>query len=224
MSGFEIQEHQLAENPSPRCPCILLLDISGSMAGQPIAELNEGIKQFYQEIKDDEIARWSVEIGIVTFSSGANVHSQISSTDGPVPPTLRASGSTSLGMGLNVALDILLDRKNLYQQSGISYYQPWMILMTDGQPTDEWRSAAERVHQQTEQKKLSFFGIAVGNGADMATLTEICPLDRPPVRLKGIQFNKFFEWLSKSMSMVSRSTTGSSIRLPEINGWAEVEV
>jgi uncharacterized protein YegL len=224
MPSFEIQEYDLAQNPTPRCPCILVLDTSGSMHGEPIQELNEGIKLFYQAIENDEIARWSVEIGIVTFSYDAHVHSQINSIEGPVPPTLQAGGSTSLGQGIELSLGILDERKRIYQQSGISYYQPWMVLMTDGEPTDEWKYASDRVHQLSKQKKLSFFGIAVGDAANMEILKMICPPERPPVRLRGLQFNSFFEWLSQSMSMVSCSTTGSSVNLPEIRGWADITV
>ncbi len=224
MEGFEIQKHELAENPTPRCACILLLDVSSSMMGQPIAELNEGIRLFYEEIKNDETARYAVEIGIVTFSTGARVLTSIRSTEGPVPPTLHADGVTNLGEGLELALDILQERKDLYKRMGISYYQPWMVLMTDGQPTDEWRSAARRAHELAGQRKLSFFGIAIGDSADMDTLKEICPPNRPPVRMKGICFDKFFVWLSRSMSCISRSTTGSSVELPDISGWAEIGV
>jgi uncharacterized protein YegL len=222
MEGFEIAKSELADNPSTRCPCILTLDVSSSMGGQPITELNQGIQQFYEEIRTDEVAVYSVEIGIVTFSSDARVITPIRSAEGPVPPTLEAEGSTSLGEGLNLALDILEERKNLYKQTGISYFQPWLILLTDGAPTDEWESAAQRVHQLAGQRKLSFFGIAVGEGANMQTLSEICPPERPPVRLKGVRFRELFEWLSKSMSAVSGSRMGDSIKTPAISGWAEI--
>ena len=224
MTGFEIEKHELAENPSPRCACILTLDVSSSMEGLPILELNEGIQIFHREINDDEFARYSVEIGIVTFSSGARVVTQIGSADGQPPPTLHASGMTWLGEGLELALDTLEERKNLYKLMGVSYYQPWMVLMTDGQPNDSWRNASRRVHELVGEKKLAFFGIAIGDLADMQTLQEICPPERPPVRLKGVRFRDFFQWLSASMSRVSRSTAGNSVKLPDISGWAEIQV
>src|SRR6266508_7044422 len=56
-----------AENPEPRCPCLLLLDTSGSMQGAPIRELNEGIATFRRELLDDELAAKRVEVGLVTF-------------------------------------------------------------------------------------------------------------------------------------------------------------
>ncbi len=55
------------DNPEPRCPCVLLLDNSGSMAGQPIDQLNQGLKQFQQELAADSLAAKRVEVAIITF-------------------------------------------------------------------------------------------------------------------------------------------------------------
>ncbi len=56
-----------ASNPEPRCPCILLLDVSGSMSGRPINELNAGLVTFRDELLADSLALKRVELGIVTF-------------------------------------------------------------------------------------------------------------------------------------------------------------
>jgi len=47
---------EFAENPEPRCPCILLLDISGSMQGERINALNEGLRTFKEELNRDSLA------------------------------------------------------------------------------------------------------------------------------------------------------------------------
>lgn len=219
MKGFEVERTELAENPATRCACVVAVDVSSSMSGQPIAELNEGLKEFYREIANDEVAKYSVEPGIVTFSSGASVATQINSTDGPVPPTLHAAGCTDLGKGLTLALDLLQARKALYKQAGLAYYQPWLVLMTDGQPTDDWRSAAQRVHELSSQGKLVFLGIAIGDNADIDTMRQICPPNRPPARLKELNFREFFQWLSQSMKAVSGSLQGTSLQLPDRSGW-----
>lgn len=58
---------EFADNPEPRCPCLLLLDVSGSMGGQPIAELDAGLTTFKDELAADTLAMKRVEVGIVTF-------------------------------------------------------------------------------------------------------------------------------------------------------------
>ena len=67
-----ISQHPLgqvtfAENPEPRCPCLLLLDTSGSMAGQPITELNDGLREFYAELQGDSLAIKRVEVALISF-------------------------------------------------------------------------------------------------------------------------------------------------------------
>ena len=51
-----------ADNPEPRCPCLLLLDTSGSMKGAPIEELNAGIQVFKDELSADPMASKRVEV------------------------------------------------------------------------------------------------------------------------------------------------------------------
>ena len=58
---------EFAENPEPRCACLLLLDNSGSMSGAPIQQLNEGLRAFQEDLSADALASKRVEVGIVTF-------------------------------------------------------------------------------------------------------------------------------------------------------------
>ncbi|WP_444678582.1 vWA domain-containing protein [Halomonas sp. E19] len=65
----------LIDNPSPRCACMLVLDTSASMFGQPIQELNAGVQAFIAAIKEDEMAACSVELGVIT--AGGKVTEQL---------------------------------------------------------------------------------------------------------------------------------------------------
>ena len=95
--------------------------------------------------------------------------------------------------------------------------------MTDGAPTDDVTRAISRIHDLVEQKKLSVFAIGVGEGADMDVLRGFSP-KRDPLRLVGLKFNEFFEWLSKSVQRVSASTPGEEIPLDVngIKGWGTI--
>ena len=212
---------EFAENPEPRCPCILLLDTSGSMKGEPVAQLNEGLVVFKDELTADPLAQKRVEVALITFGP-VQIHSDFQTVDLFQPPRLEASGETPMGAAILQALALLEQRKQTYKANGISYYRPWVFLITDGAPTDAWKDAAKKVRSDEEAKKLSFFAVGV-EGAHFEILEEIAV--RKPLKLKELRFRDLFVWLSNSLSAVSRSNVDDQVKLenpatPE--GWASV--
>lgn len=203
-------EEIFVNNPDPRCPCILLLDKSGSMTGRPIAELNEGLRTFERELKNDPLACRRVEIAIVSFGPVMR-DVEFTPAENFVAPILQAGGDTPMGAAIIKALDMIEKRKHLYRQHGVAYYRPWAFLITDGAPTDAWQEAAERVHAAERDRKLAFFAVGV-EGADFGVLSRIAV--RRPLKLKGLNFRELFVWLSASLSGVSRSRPGDRVALP----------
>lgn len=221
---FVERNEDLVNNPTARVPVCLCLDTSGSMDGSPINELNDGIRMFYDAIKDDEVAMYSAEICIVTFGGNVECIRDFSSLSiEPEPPTLYANSNTPMGEAVTMALDLLERRKEEYREKGVDYYQPWLVLMTDGYPdsNSSASNAARRAAELVNSKKLTVFPIGIGEGADMDVLAEFSP-KRRPLRLQGLKFKEFFEWLSKSVSRVSQSTPGDEIKLDTdtISDWA----
>lgn len=212
---------EFAKNPEPRCPVVLLLDTSGSMSGERINELNAGLASFKQDVEKDTTASLRVEVAIITFDSSVHIVQDFVTVDQFSPPQLTTSGTTSMGEGIELALNEVEIRKAIYKSNGIQYYQPWVFLITDGGPTDSWQSAAQRVRQADADRKISFYAVGV-QGADMNTLGQIAPVNTPPLMLKGLQFNELFRWLSDSMKRVSSSKVGGGqTSLPAVTGWAQ---
>ena len=246
-----LRQQDLVNNPTTRLPVCLCLDVSGSMNrtenGTPtghqefidgemwdiveggttaIEELKKGIEYFFEAIKSDEIARYSVELSIVVFQSDATVILDFANIDRQRIPSLTANGNTSMGEGVNLALDILEQRKKEYSNKGVDYYQPWMVLMTDGYPTDNTSSAISRVNQLGNNKKLTLFPVAIGHDADMSILKQFSTMNKNMVLkvTSAEYFKEFFEWLSQSVTVASQSVPGDKPTLPSPPPVIEIEL
>ena len=222
-----VRLEDLVNNPTARVPVCLCLDTSGSMDGTPINELNEGVKLFYDAIREDETALYSAEISIVTFGGEALLIEDFANINRqPVAPVLGANGMTPMGEAVNLALDCLEKRKQEYKDKGVDYYQPWLVLMTDGAPngsSSKLSTAIQRTVELVNDRKLTVFPIGIGKDADMNVLQQFSPT-RNPLRLQGLKFKEFFAWLSKSVSKTSQSTPGEKVQLDieGIKGWGEL--
>jgi len=211
-----------ADNPEPRAACVLLVDTSGSMKGEPIAALNAGLVQFAEALREDRLASKRVEVAVVGFGERVDVISEFTSPELFHPQPLKAVGGTPLGAGINLALDLLAARQKQYREGGITPYRGMVYLVTDGAPTDEWQRAAQRVQAGERAKSFMFCSVGV-DGADTQVLSQISL--SAPVMLRGLAFGAMFRWLSSSLSAVSRSGPGTPVDLANPaapTGWATV--
>jgi len=206
---------EFAENPEPRCPCVLLLDTSSSMRGAPITGLNEGLRPFRDDLMQDSLALRRVEVAVVTFDSDIQLVQDFVTVDRFDPPTLTAQGYTHMGAAIHQALDMVQVRKEQYRTNGVAYYRPWVFMMTDGEPQDEpdevVEQAAQRLKADETQNRIAFFAVGVEK-ANMARLRTI--VERTPLKLKGLNFVDMFVWLSASMQAVAQSKPDDQLALP----------
>ena len=213
---------EFAENAEPRCPCILLLDTSTSMAGQAISELNDGLASFKDELMADSLAAKRVEIAIVRFGPVKVVNDFQLAADFQ-PTFLTTTGDTPMGAAIERSIEMLRERKDSYRRNGIAYYRPWIFLITDGSPTDAWQNAARLVKEGEGSKAFMFFAVGV-KGSNMDILKQISVRD--PLRLHGLRFRDLFSWLSSSLGAVSHSSPGELVPMKNPaapGGWGYVE-
>ena len=238
----------LASNPEPRCPCVLLLDVSGSMAevvsnaGQDLGytiqqdgktyqavsggvtridKVNEGLRAYQTDLMGDSLAAQRVEVSVITFGNSVQTVSPFVTAHEFTPPTLVANGETPMGAAILQAIDAITERKRLYRQNGLHFYRPWIFLITDGEPTDAWQTAAAKVHEGEKNKSFAFFAVGV-EGSNFDILRQISV--RAPLHLKGASFREMFVWLSQSQRSVSHSNPGQEdqVKLTSPTGWANL--
>ena len=225
--NYRFADNSLDEmNSAPRCPVVLLLDTSSSMSGAPINELNQGLRQFIKETAEDEAASMSVELEVITFDDRASVAMPFT----PIcdveraPAPLVANGMTCMGAALHRALNDLENRRRMYRKAGISSYKPWVVLMTDGGPNDNWVDAANKMRALGEQGRIQYIGIEIGDFADHDTMCQILPAQPGPVKLQGLRFKQFFRWLTDSLRSVSSSAVSdeNNVKFGGIRSWADL--
>ena len=216
-----------ADNPEPRCLCVLLLDKSYSMSDNgAIDALNEGIRTLKTALENNSVASLRVEVAIVTFGGGVNLVQDFVTAGDFHPPHLVADGSaTQMAGGIQQALDMIQARKDTLKGLGIDYFRPWVFMITDGEPTGESEAFIEdivdRLDEEEKSKKVAFFAVGV-EGANMGRLKEMIP--RRPLPLKGLAFNELFLWLSRSLDSVSGGEVTDSIQLDTsgLVDWAKI--
>lgn len=193
------------DNRDPRVACVLLVDVSGSMAGAPIEALEAGFKQFVDEIQDDPVARKRAEIAVVTFGTHANLLVAFQEARALQPATFPVGGTTNMADGINLALEQIENRKLAYRAEGIHYFRPWIFLLTDGRPDDAGiEGALERLSSAERARKVTVFPVGVGEQVDWDMLGRASSA-RPALKLAGLRFAEMFVWLSRSLSAVSGS-------------------
>lgn len=199
-----------AENYEQKCLCVLVLDVSGSMRGEPIAELNRGLQDFYNEIKEDETTSQRLEVCIMTFNDKVKTLQEPALVENFTMPTLTTYGSTAMVDAVNEAIEKVEARKKWYKDTGQLYYRPWIILMTDGEPDvgQDVYGLGPRIKSDMEAKKYVFLPIGIQD-ANMETL-EILQGGMKPMKMQGLKFSDFFKWLSASMGTIVNHPEGGN--------------
>lgn len=203
---------KLADNPSPRIPVMVLLDNSSSMNKENrIGKLNNELMNLVDIFRQDELIAYSVELGIVAFEfdnkSGNTLARKVVDFESILEqniPQLRAFGKTPLGASVDLALDMIAKRKELYKQVGIQYYQPIMIILTDGDPTDCIANACKETKRLIRENKLTLYPIGIGNEFTLEKLQEF--VYKPLAKRIGINdLPRLFQWIGESVNKITTS-------------------
>lgn len=209
----------LLENYEQKSLCVFVLDISRTMRGQRIEELNKSLQGFYNVISSDETTSQRLEIAIVTFGDSVNViQSPSLIADMQFPELIATVDDAVLGDAVEEAINIVNNRKEWYKSTGQPYYRPWIILISGGDSNEiqNISTLANKIKKDTSEKKYVFLPIGVDN-ANMQVLKSIQG-QIPAMTLKDAKFETFFLWLSNStFPMVDSNRNG------KWDDWSEID-
>ena len=201
-----------------RLPVYLLMDCSGSMSGEPIEAVRQGMKALLMELKSDPQALETVWLSVITFSSSARQVVPLTELNQFKEPPIDASGSTAMGEALKLLASCIDKEVKKSTQDQKGDWKPLIFMMTDGEPTDSWEGPADSIKQK---KPGNFIACGAGPNVNENTLKR---LTKPEfvLRLNNLQpdtLKAFFKWMSDTIGTTSQSVAAkgdASLELPPL--------
>lgn len=203
-----------------RLPIYFLLDVSESMVGDPIEQMQNGIRTIIQELRTDPYALETVYVSVIVFAGKARLLAPLTELFKFYPPTLPIGGGTSLGDALNFLMDEMDQsvQKTTVEVKGD--WKPIIFLFTDGTPTDDPHSAFRRWNERY-RRQSNLVAISIGDNVDTGLLGEITD---NVLRLNDTDensFKVFFKWITasiKSSSMSIEEVADDGLKLAPVDG------
>ena len=199
-----------------RLPVYLLLDCSGSMVGEPIEAVKQGVKALLSELRGDPQALETAYLSVITFDSSARQIIPLTELMLFKEPDIQAGGATALGGALNVLIDCIKTEVHKSTETQKGDWRPLVFILTDGSPTDieEFNKAAKLL---TTVKTANIIACAAGSSANTSYLKQITENVLMMNTLSAGDMAQFFAWVSGSIKMSSNSidaAPGAAIELP----------
>lgn len=190
-----------------RLPVYLVLDVSGSMSGEPIAAVANGLQLIQSTLRKDPQALETAHISVITFAT--NVQQVVPLTEVSLfqPPKLEASGVTSLGKALQVVTESAEREVNKGTMEEKGDWKPIVFIMTDGLPTDNIESGLAKFKAY---KWGMVVACAVGGAADTSVLSRITETVLILAEADSARITAFFKFVSASITTASKKVDSGS--------------
>lgn len=185
-----------------RLPVYLVLDTSGSMSGEPIQAVKNGVQMLVSSLRQDPQALETAYLSVITFDSSA--HELVPLTDLPSfqAPNIAATGVTAMGEALSLVAECANRDVVKASTTQKADWRPMVFLMSDGVPTDDFEKGLARF----KQEKWGAVVACAVNDADVSILQRIAP--ESVVQLDtsdSASMSAFFKWVTASIGLSSKS-------------------
>ena len=199
-----------------RLPVYLLLDTSGSMYGEPIEAVKNGVQVLISTLRQDPYALETAYLSIITFNSSAQQIIPLTELSTFQQPNIDANGCTALGEALALLATKVDAEVTKTTPEVKGDWKPLVFIMTDGEPTDDLNKGL------AEFKKRKFgmvVACAAGQGANTDTLKKITECVVQLDTADSATIKSFFKWVSASVSAGSMKVEDSG---KEVSGMSEL--
>lgn len=190
-------------------PIILVVDVSGSMQGEgKIQALNHAVKEMLEAFQDEADLRAEVHVAVITFGGAARLHMPLTPARRATWTDLRADGNTPLGAAFELARGLVEDKQLVPSRA----YRPTIVLLSDGQPNDEWQAPLKALLASERGGKAFRMALGIGGDADNDMLKEFLASRESRVYTanEARQIREFFQLVTMSVASRSRSADPNS--------------
>ncbi|GAB4137592.1 vWA domain-containing protein [Thermopirellula anaerolimosa] len=203
MTSFDPSKFTVPE--AKPLPVILLLDVSGSMSGEKIRNLNEAVQDMLETFRDQESGEIEIHVAIITFGAEVRLHQKLSRAGDVRWQDLTARGMTPLGAALRMAKAMIEDKGVIPSRA----YRPTVVLVSDGQPNDDWEKPLVDFVSHGRSSKCDRMAMAIGADADEGVLGKFIEGTTYPLFYaeNAKQLRDFFRFVTMSVTSRTRSQT-----------------
>lgn len=193
-------------------PVVLLLDVSSSMSGDKIENLNKAVEDMLDTFAQEEKMETEILVSVITFGNQVELHVPYTKASQVQWQGLQANGMTPMGKALRMAKAMIEDKETTPSRA----YRPTIVLVSDGQPNDSWEKPLEDFISEGRSSKCDRMAMAIGRDADETVLKhfiEGTPHDLFYAENAG-QLHEFFQRVTMSVTMRTQSKNPNEVPAP----------
>lgn len=209
MSNIPFDPSKFTAPKAKPLPVILLLDVSGSMRGDKIRNLNDAVRDMLDTFSDTENGEIEIQVAIITFGAQVKLHQPLASSSTIQWQDLSADGMTPLGTALQMAKAMIEDKDVVPSRA----YRPTVVLVSDGGPNDSWEKPLNAFISDGRSAKCDRLAMAIGADADEAVLGKF--IEGTSNQLfyaeNAKQLRDFFKFVTMSVTTRAKSPTQNTV-------------